>query len=174
MALSTAGRRSSEYFRRQLARRYVSTPKSSCDSIDKQKAYIKNLKAALPTSTDAFTKIYKYTFQLARTGNQKAVGLDVATTYWELLFKSPLSAVKWSTGTSPWIDWWIEFLTTKWKKSVNKDVWNETLKFANMTLSDETISFWSEESSWPSVIDEFVGWVKEEKRGGGQTAAMED
>ena len=47
-------------------------------------------------------------------------------------------------------------------------MWNETLKFAQLTLEDEAISFWTEESSWPSVIDDFVEWVKKEKRGGGE------
>ena len=32
-------------------------------------------------------------------------------------------------------------------------------------VEDESLSFWTEESSWPSVIDDFVLWVKVEKRG---------
>ncbi|KAF2264787.1 DUF298-domain-containing protein [Lojkania enalia] len=145
----------------------------NADTIDKQKAYMNNLKQTLPSSKDAFTKIYKYTFQLAKAGNSKAITLDVATAYWELLFTSPLSTVKWKSASSPWIDWWIEFLNTSWKKSVNKDMWNETLKFAQMTLEDEAISFWNEESSWPSVIDEFVDFVKG-KRGDQTGEEMEE
>jgi DCN1-like protein 1/2 len=53
-------------------------------------------------------------------------------------------------------------------------MWNETLKFAQLTLSDEDMTFWNEESSWPSVIDEFVEWVKKEKRGGAQEETMEE
>ena len=52
-------------------------------------------------------------------------------------------------------------------------MWNETLKFAQLTLQDEAISFWNEESSWPSVIDDFVGWVKKEKRGGDEPKTEE-
>jgi hypothetical protein len=70
--------------------------------------------------------------------------------------------------------WWKEFLNASWKKSVNKDMWNETLKFAQLTLQDEAISFWNEESSWPSVIDDFVLWVKNEKRGGGDQKEAEE
>lgn len=90
----------------------------------------------------------------------------MAAVYWELLFSSPLSAVKWSSPNTPWLSWWIEFLNTSWKKSVNKDMWNETLKFAQLSLADESMSFWNEESSWPSVIDDFVEFVKKDKRGG--------
>jgi hypothetical protein len=145
---------------------FVSNIRSSCDTLEKQKAYIKSLKQSLPTAKDTFTKVYKYTFLLGKTGNQKAVPLETATAYWELLFESPLSAVKWTSPNTPWSAWWVEFLNVSWKKSVNKDMWNETLKFAQLTLQDEAMSFWNEESSWPSVIDDFVDWVKKEKRGG--------
>ncbi|KAJ4332328.1 Scaffold-type E3 ligase [Ascochyta clinopodiicola] len=144
-----------------------------CDTIEKQKAYIKNLKTQLPTDKALFTRVYKYTFFLAKTGQQKGVALDSAILYWDLLFASPLSAVKWSTPSTPWLDWWKEFLNASWKKSINKDMWNETLKFAQLTLQDEAISFWNEESSWPSVIDDFVEWVKNEKRGGREQKAEE-
>lgn len=139
---------------------------NSCDTLDKQAAYINSLKSDLPKNKEAFAKVYNYTFQLAKTAGQKAVPLETASAYWELLFTSPLSAVKWSSGSTPWTAWWIEFLNSQWKRSINKDVWNQTLKFAVLTLEDEAMSFWSEEASWPSVIDDFVEWVKNEKRGG--------
>lgn len=147
---------------------------SSCDTLEKQKSYIKNIKQTLPSNKDAFAKIYSHTFQLARTGTAKAVQLEMASAYWELLFTSPLSAVKWSTNSSPWAAWWIEFVNTVWKRSVNKDVWNQTLKFAQLTLQDEAMSFWNEEASWPSVIDEFVEWVRKEKRGETENEVMEE
>ena len=138
----------------------------SCDSLEKQKQYLKNVKTSLSSSLEIFTKVYTHTFQLAKgSGNQKAVPLEMATEYWNLLFTHQLSAVKWSTRSFPWAQWWTEFLTTEWKRSINKDIWNQTLKFAQLTLQDEAMSFWSEEASWPSVIDEFVEWVKKEKRG---------
>ncbi|CAO2655390.1 Nn.00g104540.m01.CDS01 [Neocucurbitaria sp. VM-36] len=146
----------------------------NCDTIDKQKAFIKNLKREMPGNKELFTRIYKYTFTIAKTAGQKAVPLDTAIAYWGLLFDSPLSAVKWTSPSTPWLTWWTEFLTSSWKKSVNKDMWNETLKFAQLTLSDEAMSFWNEESSWPSVIDEFVEWVKNEKRGGSKEEVMEE
>lgn len=128
------------------------------------------MKTNLPVSKELYTKVYNHTFQLAKSGNQKSIPLELASAYWELLFTSPLSAVRWTTDSSPWVQWWIEYLTTEWKRSVNKDVWTQTLKFAQLTLEDEQLTFWTEESSWPSVVDEFVEWVKREKRGAGQTA----
>ncbi|KAL1654209.1 Scaffold-type E3 ligase [Didymella pomorum] len=144
-----------------------------CDTFEKQKSYISNLKAQLPSDKTTFTRVYKYTFFLAKTTQQKAVLLEQAVPCWELLFSSPHSAVKWTSSNTPWLDWWKEFLEVSWKKSVNKDMWNETLKFAQLTLEDEAISFWNEESSWPSVIDDFVEWVKNEKRGGAEQKTEE-
>ena len=110
---------------------------------------------------------------LAKPPGQRAIPLDMAEVYWELLFTSPLSAVRWTTPSSPWIKWWIEFLNAEWKRPVNKDVWNQTLKFAQLTLNDGSISFWNEEASWPSVIDDFVGWVKKQKRGESNAEEMD-
>jgi hypothetical protein len=148
--------------------------KGRCDTLDKQKAYMKNLKQSLASDKDTFTRIYKYTFQLAKTGNQKAVPLETVCAYWELLFTSDISAVKWSTLNTPWADWWNEYLNTVYKRAVNKDVWAETLRFAQLTLRNDDLSFWNEEQSWPSVIDEFVEWVKKDKRPEATTDAMEE
>lgn len=146
----------------------------SCDTIAKQKAYIQSVKKDLPANKELFTRVYKHTFTVAKTPGSKAVTLEGAVAYWELLFSSELSAVKWQSPGTPWLSWWTEFLNSSWKRSVNKDMWVQTLKFAELTLSDEAMSFWNEESSWPSVIDEFVEWVKNEKRGGAKEETMDE
>lgn len=148
---------------------------ANCDTLDKMKTHVVGLKQSMPSDKNAFVKVYNYTFQFAKAGNQKTLPLDDAITFWDVVFNSPLSAVKWKTSNSPWVDWWFEFLNSEYKRAINKDIWVQTLKFAQQTLQDEAITFWNEESSWPSVIDDFVQWVKKEKRGGGQTAdAMEE
>jgi DCN1-like protein 1/2 len=148
--------------------------RASCDTVDKQKAYIKSLKSELPANRELFERVYKYAFTIAKAGNSKQAALEQAIAFWDLLFSSPLSAIKWTSASTPWLDWWKEFLTTSYKKSINKDMWNETLKFAKLTLADEEMTFWTEESSWPSVIDDFVAWVKNEKRGGSKTEPMDE
>lgn len=116
-----------------------------------------------PSSKAQFKKIYKHSFLLARPEGQKAVPLEVATVFWRLLFTPP--SLLWATDKTPWLEWYIEFLESRWKKSVNKDMWEQTLAFADKTIEDESMSWWSEDSAWPGVIDEFVEYVKEEKRG---------
>lgn len=123
--------------------------------------------ASTDTSSKAqFKAIYKHSFILGRAEGQKAVQLDTATVFWRLLLSKP--SLQWSTDKTPWLDWWIEFLEAHWKKSVNKDMWDQTLTFAYKTLEDETLSWWSEDSAWPGVIDEFVEYVQKEKRGEGE------
>lgn len=43
---------------------------------------------------------------------------------------------------------------------MNKDMWNQTLEFAIQSVRDESLSFWNEDGAWPSVIDDFVTWLK--------------
>jgi hypothetical protein len=128
----------------------------------------------LPSSKEAFVRIYKHTFFLGKTASQKSVSLEMAIAYWNLLFGSPSSPIQWSTPSSPWLTWWTEYLTSEYKRSINKDVWNETLRFAQETLRDEALSFWSEEASWPSVMDDFVEWVQKTRGKGSAGDAMEE
>ena len=83
--------------------------------------------------------------------------------YWRLLFSPP--SLCWNTPSTPWLDWWCEFLETKFKKAVNRDLWDQTFKLVEETLRDESCSWWDENGAWPGVIDDFVAWVGE-KRGG--------
>lgn len=147
----------------------------NCDSLKAMKAHADSIRRILPTSKDTFTKVYQHAFQLLRANAlQKAITLDMAEAYWSLLFASPLSPIQWTSASSPWLDWWIEYIKNVYKRSINRDVWNQTLKFAQATLEDPSLGFWNEEASWPSVIDDFVAWVKKEKRGEREAEDMEE
>ena len=117
-----------------------------------------------PSEKPRLKAIYKHSFILARPEGQKAVPLETAIVFWRLLLTAP--SIEWHTNTTPWLDWWVEFLESRWKKSVNKDMWDQTFNFVEKTLGDESLSWWSEDSAWPGVIDEFVEYVSKEKRGG--------
>jgi len=113
--------------------------------------------------------VYKHTFIIARTGNARGLPGEDAITYWRLLFTPP--GLAWTTPNSPWLDWWAEFVEHKHRRTVTKDMWDQTLPLLEKTLEDETMSWWSEDAAWPSVIDEFVDFVKTEKRGETANAA---
>lgn len=131
----------------------IASQRSSCKSLSKQ--------ITQPDGRDRFRRVYKHTFQLALPTNTRTVPLEDAVEYWKLLFGT--QGVKWNTETSSWLDWWLEYLPAHWKKAVNKDMWNQTLAFAEKSLEDESMVWWSEDSAWPGVIDEFVAWVQNKR-----------
>ncbi len=125
--------------------------------------------AALSRDDAYFKKVYRHTFIAGKEQNQKAMSLENALVYWGLLFTAP--SRPWVTKSHNWLDLWTTFLKEKWTRSVNRDMWNMTLEFATKTLNDETLSFWSEDGAWPSVIDDFVAWCRE--RGVGKLEGMD-
>ena len=135
---------------------------ANADSISKQQAAVVHLRHQIPLDRDLFRRVYRYTFQLARTPGQKAVALDAALEYWRLLFSGP-HGVAWNTPTTPWLDWWLDFLQQRWKKSVNRDMWNMTYEFHRKSLEAEDMSWWDEEGAWPGVLDDFVAYVSERR-----------
>lgn len=140
------------------------------DTLPKMRNVVLQRRSQLATDLEVLKSVYNHTFVLGLQERQKALPLDVATAFWRLIFVAP--SFEWGTAQTPWLDWWIEYNEEKVKKAVNKDLWKQTLTFAVKTVQDDSLSFWNEESSWPSIIDEFVGWVRGEKQRGG-TDAME-
>ncbi|KAI9711700.1 MAG: Scaffold-type E3 ligase [Bogoriella megaspora] len=136
----------------------------NCDTVPKMGSFISTRSSSIssPTSRDLYTTVYKHTFRLALSPGQKAAPLESAIEYWRTLFGGG-DSILWKTKTAPWLDFWIEFLETKIKKSVNRDLWDQTLVFAERVMRDESLKWYDDESAWPSVIDEFVEWVRDVK-----------
>jgi len=132
------------------------------DTISKQKQHIADQTKSLQNYPAYFKKVYRWTFAFAKENSQKALTLETAMIYWNVLFSSPGPSLQ--TSSINWLDEWTGYLQEKWNKSVNKDMWNQTLEFFTKALADESLSFWSEDGAWPGVIDDFVAHVKE-KRG---------
>jgi len=139
------------------------------DIIAKQKSYIAEQIRQLPNDMSLFKRVYRHTFVCSKEKQQKALPLENALVYWELLFSPP--GRPWAGASINWCSLWIEYLKAKWTKSVNKDMWNQTFEFYLKSMQDETLSFWSEDGAWPGVIDDFVAYVKE--KGGVSPETME-
>lgn len=138
----------------------------SADSTDRQKRHVASLLRTLPSDPAHFARVYKHTFAIARPPSARTLPLDMAVEYWKVLFASPSSPTQWTAragGGVPWLEHWTAFLTTRWNKAVNRDVWDQTLKFAQRCVADPSLAWWSEESAWPGVVDEFVEWLRAEK-----------
>jgi len=135
---------------------------AGAETISKQKAYVAGQTKQLATDMALFKKVYRYTFILAKEKGQKAIAIETAFVFWDLLFTSP--GKPWVTESTDFLSLWKEFLSANWTKTVNKDMWNQTYEFFLKSVQDETLGFWSEDGAWPGVIDEFVAYAKE-KRG---------
>ena len=129
--------------------------------------HIRQLSSNLASQPTLFKRVYKHTFIIGKEKDQKAMPLDTAITYWSVLFSPP--GLVWKTANHDWLDLWKQFLTEKWTRSVNRDMWNMALEFALKSLQDESLGFWNEDGAWPSVIDSFVEWCHEKGIGKGTT-----
>ncbi|CAJ2506798.1 Uu.00g079840.m01.CDS01 [Anthostomella pinea] len=124
-----------------------------------QKAHFRRLIASMPKDRELFRKVYRYTFVVGKEGDQRSLTLDNSIIYWDMLFKEPGQAWVGQSGTK-WLDEWSTFLRENWERSVNRDMWNQTLEFALKSIEDESLGFWNEDGAWPGVIDDFVAWYK--------------
>jgi DCN1-like protein 1/2 len=102
---------------------------------------------------------YKGTFPLLLQSGQRSAEKGACIDSWRTLFSAPCLA--WSTPSFNWLENWITFVEeSKGVKGISKDQWAHVLKFAKLSLKDESLSFHNDEQSWPALIDEFVDYVK--------------
>lgn len=124
------------------------------DTMDKMKEKINGLRKSMESNEAFFKEVYLWTFNWAKPTGQKSLPLENAVEWWKLLLSSKFPVH---------LDRWIEFLTTKWNKSVPKDTWNMLYSFAVFTQGDPTLATYDEMSSWPSVIDSYVEFYREQE-----------
>ncbi|KAE8154723.1 Cullin binding-domain-containing protein [Aspergillus avenaceus] len=139
---------------------------TGCDTVEKMISQAEDLRSQIPTQPDLFRRVYRYTFPLCRMQGQRNLQFEIAMEQWNLFFTPDKGGVEWNTDSTPWLDWWIEFLEDRGKRPVNKDLWEQIEVFMRKTHEDENFGWWSADGAWPGTIDDFVVWVQK-KRGGG-------
>ena len=122
------------------------------------------IRRKVSTQPDVFRRVYRYAFPLCRLQGQRNLQFEIAVEQWRLFLTPDNGGVEWNTATTPWLDWWIEFLEERGKRPVNKDLWEQVEVLMRKTREDENFSWWSADGAWPGTIDEFVEWVQA-KRG---------
>ncbi|KAI1259118.1 DUF298-domain-containing protein [Xylariaceae sp. FL1019] len=125
-----------------------------------QASHFKSLVSSMSRDRDLFRKVYRYTFVVGKESAQRALSLETAIVFWDMLFKRPGIVWQGKQARVDWLEEYKDFLEENWKRSVSRDMWNQTLEFAFKSMDDDTLTFYSEEGSWPGVIDEFVVWYK--------------
>jgi DCN1-like protein 1/2 len=124
------------------------------------------LRTKIPTNPDLYRRVYRYAFPISRMPGQRNLPFDLAAEQWRLFFTADRGGVPWSTASTPWLEWWLEFLESRGKKPVNKDLWEQVEVFMRKTREDEAFGWWSVDGAWPGALDEFVAFVQG-KRGEG-------
>ncbi|KXJ88941.1 Cullin binding-domain-containing protein [Microdochium bolleyi] len=125
-----------------------------------QKQYFSQLERRLSSDPELFKKVYRHAFVAGKEADQRALSLENATIYWDMLFTLPgFSWIGRTTGID-WLAQWKAFLSEKWTRSVSRDMWQQVQVFAVKSVDDESLSFYSPEGSWPGVIDDFVTWYR--------------
>jgi DCN1-like protein 1/2 len=159
-----------EFTREQFISGWKSADKSgnnqSYDNIKAQGDCVKTLRKQLQTDRKYLKQVYRYAFTLARPEGQKNVPVDAAVDFWKMFFDADKGGIEWNSDSTPWLDWWLEYYETKYKRPANKDLWNMVGELVNKTAEPggENMNWWSEDGAWPMAVDEFVTFVKE-KRG---------
>ncbi|KAK0736402.1 Cullin binding-domain-containing protein [Apiosordaria backusii] len=142
-----------------------------------QKRYVESRMKQVSRDPAYYKKLYQHAFVIGKTN--KAMSMDMACAMWGMLFDAEIGH-EWKTANVNWLESWQKYLDEKfyapppnpdlpedeankgkWTRTVSKDLWNQTLAFANKTLQDESLSFWSEQQAWPGIIDDFVVWCRE-------------
>ncbi|KAK0418523.1 hypothetical protein QR680_013612 [Steinernema hermaphroditum] len=101
-------------------------------------------------SDDAiFQKVYKFTFGYALMLGQKALPVDTAVPYWQILI----------TKNYALYPKFIEFVSEAKSrpKGISRDVWNMLPEFLQTVKAPKD---YDENSSWPSTFDDFVEYAQ--------------
>lgn len=143
----------------------ASTPSNSCDTLDRQKAYIKSLVQKLSSDPSYFKQVYKGSFKYAKSEGQRAIPVEHAFAFWDMFFSGQQGGIDWSSPRTKWYDLWREYYTSKNNRPVNKDLWNQVAELVSKTREPggESLSWWSEDGAWPTAVDDFVAFVKKKK-----------
>jgi len=151
------------------------------DSIAGMKNVLPRLRRNLGSDFKYFKKVYLFTFDFARTEGQRSLATDTAQAFWGLLLPhavqgGALAHVEdeddedepmgdGSDSSEGWSDqhtqWWFDFLNEKGGKGVSRDTWNMFISFARTI--DSRFEEHDLEAAWPSTIDDFVEWAKENR-----------
>lgn len=82
-----------------------------------------------------------------------------------MFFSAETGGIPANTNTTPWLDWWIQFLEERGKKPINKDLWEQFEVFLRKAQEDESFGWYDSDGAWPGAIDDFVTWVQAKRDG---------
>lgn len=104
--------------------------------------------------SQTFRELMKWTFSFVKAPEQRCVDLDVANAIMSTLLKGK--------GLI-YFDEILRFLEEKRPvKVLNRDQWENIYDFSTKIAGD--LSDYSDEGAWPTLIDDFVVWYKQQEK----------
>ncbi|KIO19012.1 hypothetical protein M407DRAFT_153108 [Tulasnella calospora MUT 4182] len=136
-----------------------------CETLESLRGAVEMLREKLGSKRDYFYQVYSYTFGFGLSEGQRSLPVESAIQFWTILLPFGLQhgvlgsqdAFGWN---EPHTELWFSFLRAQNVKGVSKDTWGMFLDFINS--SDGKFERHDTEGSWPSLIDEFVVYAKEQ------------
>lgn len=119
-------------------------------SLATQQSMCKKFAASMETLNPQFQKIYRFTYGFLLQEGQRVLPQDIAVEYWKLLLP----------GKYEGLDQWLTFVTDVYKRNISKDAWNMLYEFILYQAKDPSLENYDEDGAWPSVIDEYVEYLK--------------
>lgn len=99
-----------------------------------------------------FRPFYRFSYEWMRSSPQaRALEADQACELWKMLL----------AGRVPWLDSWVEFVQTVYKKAITRDVWQQFLDFSKLKPD---FSDYDADSAWPVLFDEFVEYAQKKQQ----------
>jgi DCN1-like protein 1/2 len=115
------------------------------------KKAVDRLKRQLNSDTNYFAEVYRFTFTYNLQEGSRILPLEMAVANWNLLLPSHFNK----------LNLWIEFVSEHYKRNVSKDTWNMVWEFSQYLNNDPNLDNYDSEGAWPSVIDEFVEYLRQ-------------
>jgi len=151
--------------------RSASLGSNTYDTPASQAQYVGIIRKKLAAEPTYFKQVYRNAFKLAKPEGQRSVPMDSAIDFWNMFFREGKGGIEWNTPATKWLDLWCEFYETSNKRPVNKDLWNMVGELVLKTREPEgeSLAWWTEDGAWPMAVDDFVAFVKEKRKGQGDT-----
>lgn len=139
------------------------------DTLEALKTNVPALRKAPFSDVQQLRKVYSYAFTYSLEPLQKQLPTELAVAYWRLL----LEPLDWCM-----FDHFIHYIESVSNlSSITKDVWLMVLEFVIASRTpreegqepaayeiDRVLQEYEDDGAWPLVIDNFVEWMRDERR----------